>query len=58
MRVLDLYGGLGGTARGIQSVLDKKGIKYEYIAIEIDPKIAEAHRKNNLDSFWRCSNLC
>ena len=47
MRVLDLYGGLGGTDIGITSVLEKKGIKYEYVAIEIDPIIAEAHRKNN-----------
>ena len=47
MRVLDLYAGLGGSDKGIRSVLEKKGIDYEYVAIEIDPKVAEAHRKNN-----------
>lgn len=50
MRILDLYGGLGGTARGIQLVLEKKGIKFEYIVIENNLKVAEAHRRNNPES--------
>lgn len=47
MRVLDLYAGPGGFSRGVQTYLDKKGIPFEYTAVEIDPKIAAAHKINN-----------
>ena len=47
MRVLDLYAGPGGFGRGVQNYLAKKGIPFEYTGVEIDSKVAEAHRKNN-----------
>ena len=43
MRVLDLFAGIGGTARGIQRCLTKKD---EYVAIENDEEVCEVYRKN------------
>jgi len=49
--VLDLYAGLGGTARGIQKVLKERKIKFLYLAVEWNYKVAFAHKKNNPDSY-------
>lgn len=57
MRILDLYAGLGGTAKGIQSVLEKKKIDYEYFAIEIDPNVCAAHKINNPKSTVICADV-
>lgn len=57
MRILDLYAGLGGTAKGIQSVLEKKGVDYEYFAIEIDPNVCAAHKINNPRSTVICADV-
>jgi len=43
--ILDLFAGLGCSAREFQKVLDERGLRYAYVAIEIDPQIAKAHRK-------------
>ena len=50
LKFLDLYAGPGGAARGIQTLCEKKGIAYDYTAVEIDPEIAVAHKKNNPNS--------
>lgn len=49
-KVLDLFAGVGGTARGIQAFLNEKNLPFEYIAIENDPVATEAHFKLNPDS--------
>ena len=49
--VLDLYAGLGGTARGIQKVLKERKIKFLYLAVEWNYKVAFSHKKNNPDSY-------
>ncbi len=50
MKILDLYAGLGGTARGIQKILTERKIPFEYVAIEIDSNVATTHKKNNPQS--------
>ena len=51
IRILDLFSGLGGVARGIQRYLDEQGLEYEYIAIDIDPIVLEIHKKLNPKSI-------
>ena len=52
MKILDLYAGPGGTARGIQSVMPE----VEYYAIEYDKEVCELHKKNNPNSIVICDN--
>jgi len=48
MKILDLFAGIGGTAKGIHKALEDNNIKdYEYIAIEINSIIAKTHKENN-----------
>lgn len=44
LRILDLFAGLGGVAKGFQKYLDERGIEYEYIAVDIDPLVLRAHK--------------
>jgi len=50
LKILDLFAGLGGSAKGIQKTLNKQKIKFEYFAIEINPVIAKDHKLNNPES--------
>ena len=47
MRVLDLFAGVGGTARGFQGYLREGGLNFTYVAVEIDERVARAHRLMN-----------
>ena len=47
LRILDLFAGIGGVARGIHRVLREKGVKYEYIAVDIDKVALFIHKKLN-----------
>jgi len=44
LRILDLFCGLGGTARGFQKYLIESGIEFEYVAVDIDEDILKAHK--------------
>jgi len=57
VRVLDLYAGLGGTDKGIRKVAAEKNIKLDYYAIEIDPAVCQAHKKNHLESNVICADV-
>ena len=57
MRVLDLYAGLGGTDKGIRKVAAEKNIEIDYYAIEIDPIICQAHKKNNPETNVICADV-
>ena len=47
LRILDLFCGLGGVARGFQTFLIENGIDFEYYAIDIDDRILKAHKVLN-----------
>lgn len=49
-RVLDLFAGIGGTARGIQKFLLQHKIDFEYIAVDNNLTILEAHSNLNPNS--------
>ena len=49
-KVLDLFAGVGGTAKGIQTFLQEKNIPFKYVAVENDPVVIEAHLKLIPDS--------
>ncbi|MCE7740456.1 MAG: DNA cytosine methyltransferase [Candidatus Heimdallarchaeota archaeon] len=49
-KVLDLFAGVGGTAKGIQTFLQEKNIPFQYVAVENDPETIKAHLKLNPDS--------
>jgi len=44
LRILDLFAGLGGVAKGFQKYFDEHGIEYEYVAVDIDPLVLKAHK--------------
>jgi len=44
LKILDLFCGLGGVARGFQKYLGELSIKYEYYAVDIDNRILLAHK--------------
>lgn len=44
IKILDLFAGLGGVAKGFQKYLDERGIEYEYVAVDIDPLVLKAHK--------------
>jgi len=54
LRILDLFCGLGGVARGFQKYLDERGIKYEYYAVDIDKLVLILHKKLNPKSIIVC----
>jgi len=43
LKILDLFAGIGCSAREFQRILDRRGLRYSYVAIEIVPEIARAH---------------
>jgi len=47
IKILDLFCGLGGVAKGFQKYLDEHNIEYEYIAVDIDSLVLKAHKCNN-----------
>ena len=47
IRILDLFCGLGGVARGFQKFLEENGIEFEYVAVDIDRRVLLAHRLLN-----------
>lgn len=50
-KVLDLFSGIGGTARGIIKYLYEKNIVFEYTAIDNNPEAILAYTKNIPFSF-------
>ncbi|MHA1887546.1 MAG: DNA cytosine methyltransferase [Promethearchaeota archaeon] len=56
MKILDLYAGLGGTAKGIQKALAEFAIDYEYFAVDNNHNICIAHKQNNPSSQIICDN--
>lgn len=50
IRILDLFCGIGGVAKGFQRYLLERNINFEYYAVDIDPKILVAHKKFNRSS--------
>ncbi len=44
LRILDLFCGVGGVARGFQKYLLENGIEFEYYAVDINDAILLAHR--------------
>lgn len=44
IKILDLFCGLGGVARGFQTYLIENGIDFEYHAVDINPRILLAHK--------------
>ncbi len=51
IKILDLFCGLGGVARGFQEYLIEKNIKFEYYAVDIDFKILLTHKILNPKSI-------
>ncbi|MCE4607314.1 MAG: DNA cytosine methyltransferase [Desulfurococcales archaeon] len=51
IKILDLFAGMGGVAKGIQGYLDKLGLDYEYIAVDIDPIVLKLHKEFNPKSI-------
>jgi len=51
IKILDLFCGLGGVAKGFQSYLRQRNIKFEYYAIDVDGRILLAHKILNPDSI-------
>lgn len=47
LKILDLFCGLGGVARGFQKYLDEHNIKYEYIAVDINKEVLKVHKYLN-----------
>lgn len=51
MKILDLYAGIGGTAKGIHLALKEAKIKHNYVAVECNLGIARIHKENNPKSI-------
>ena len=51
LRILDLFAGIGGTARGFQKCLNEVGVRYEYYAVDIDEAILVIHKRLNPKSI-------
>ena len=47
LKILDLFCGLGGTAKGFQRWLDEHSVEYEYIAVDINKEVLKVHRYFN-----------
>lgn len=47
LKILDLFCGIGGVARGFHDYLQEHQIKYLYVAIDIDKDVLKAHRALN-----------
>ena len=47
IKIVDLFCGVGGVARGFQAYLIENGIDFEYYAIDIDNKVLKAHKVLN-----------
>ena len=54
IRILDLFCGVGGVARGFHKYLREREIEYEYYAVDIDRRILKAHKLLNPDSITVC----
>jgi len=54
LRILDLFCGLGGVARGFHRVLSETGVDYEYYAVDIDKLVLFLHKKLNPRSVVVC----
>jgi len=54
IRILDLFCGVGGVARGFQNFLLDNGIEFEYYAIDIDKRVLKAHKLLNPYSKTIC----
>lgn len=50
-KILDLFCGIGGTAKGFHDALKKYNIDYEYYVVDIDKRVLEVHRRVNPDSI-------
>lgn len=50
-KVLDLFAGIGGTARGIHRYLEEKGIKTEYYAFDNNDQVLLSHKLINPNSI-------
>ena len=51
IKILDLFCGLGGVARGIQMYLTENDIEFEYYAVDIDSRVLLAHKILNQKSI-------
>jgi len=51
LRILDLFCGVGGTARGFQKYMKENNIEFEYHAVDIKDKILKAHKILNPSSI-------
>jgi len=51
VKILDLFAGIGGVARGIKQYLRERGIPYVYVAIDNDEKVTIIHKRLNPDSI-------
>jgi len=47
LRILDLFCGLGGVAKGFQRWLDEHGVEYEYTAVDINKEVLKVHKYLN-----------
>jgi len=47
LKILDLFCGIGGVARGFHDYLQEHRIKYLYVAIDIDKHVLKAHKALN-----------
>ena len=47
LKILDLFCGIGGVARGFHDYLQEHQIKYLYVASDIDKDVLKAHRALN-----------
>ncbi len=47
IKILDLFCGIGGVAKGFQRYLLEQGMSFEYYAVDVDPKVLRAHKKFN-----------
>jgi len=47
LKILDLFTGLGGVAKGFQKWLDEYNIEYKYIAVDINKEVLKVHKYLN-----------
>ena len=53
MKILDLFAGIGGTAKGIQEEVKR----VEYVAVDNDQEVCEIHKLNNPGSTVFCEDV-
>ena len=46
-KVLDLFAGVGGTAKGIQKFFLNTSTPFSYVAVDNNYQVLEAHKKLN-----------